>query len=106
VGGKHNDELRLSIVKRWGGAFVYGEKRTAQMTLLGKHEGKKPLERSGRNWEDNTKIYFSRLNAEFNPIWHLLALLVAHHILAISLGTRGCCLWGEDGCKDGFAGET
>ena len=27
---------------------------------------------------------FNPLNAEFNPICHLLALLVAHHILQVS----------------------
>jgi hypothetical protein len=37
---------------------VYGEKRTAQMALLGKPEGKKPLASPGCRWEDNIKMYF------------------------------------------------
>jgi hypothetical protein len=32
----------------------------------------------------NTSIYFNPLNAELNPISHLLALLGAHHILHVS----------------------
>jgi len=31
-----------------------------------------------------SKIYFNPLNAELNPICHLLALLGAHHILHVS----------------------
>jgi hypothetical protein len=32
----------------------------------------------------NIKIYVNRLNAELNPIYHLLTLLEAHHILHVS----------------------
>jgi transposase len=32
----------------------------------------------------DTQFYFNPLNAELNPICHLLALLGAHHILYIS----------------------
>jgi len=40
---------------------VYREKRTAQMALLGKPEGKKPLARPGCRWEDNIKMYFKEI---------------------------------------------
>jgi len=33
-------------------------RKTAQMALLEKHEGKKPLARPGCRWEDNIKMYF------------------------------------------------
>ena len=48
--------------------------------LVGKPEGKKPLGRSKCSWEDNINL----LNAELNPICHLLALLGAHHIFHVS----------------------
>jgi hypothetical protein len=41
-----------------GGGVLFGEKRNAQMALLGKPEGKKPVARSGCRWEDNIKMYF------------------------------------------------
>ena len=47
--------------------------------LVGKPEGKRPLERSRLSWEENINL----LNAELNPICHLLALL-AHHIFHVS----------------------
>ena len=34
-----------------------GEGRRAHRVLVGKHEGKSPLGRSRRRWEDNIKIY-------------------------------------------------
>jgi len=45
-----------------------------------KSEGKRPLGRRRRRWEDN----INPLNAELNPIWHLLALLGVHHFLHVS----------------------
>ena len=45
-----------------------------------KPEGKRPLGRHRCRWEDN----INPLNAELNPICHLLALLGAHHILHVS----------------------
>ena len=47
---------------------------------MGKPEGKKPLERPRRRWRYN----INHLNAELNPICHLLALLGAHHIFRVS----------------------
>jgi len=43
-------------------------------------EGKVPLGRLRRRWEDN----INPLNAELNPICHLLALLGVHHFLHVS----------------------
>jgi hypothetical protein len=36
------------------------------------------------NAQDFNILLFNPSNAELNPIWHLLALLAAHHILNIS----------------------
>jgi hypothetical protein len=41
---------------RWAGHVArIGEKRNTYRTLLGKSEGRRPLGRPGRNWEDNIK---------------------------------------------------
>jgi hypothetical protein len=56
------------------------ERRGVYRVLVGKPEGKRPLGRPRRRWEDN----INPLNAELNPIWDLLALLGAHHILHVS----------------------
>jgi len=37
-----------------------------------------------RMWLEAVVAYFNPLNAELNPICHLLALLGAHHILHVS----------------------
>ena len=47
--------------------------------LVGKPEFGRPLGRPRREWEDN----INPLNAELNPICHLLALLGAHHIFHV-----------------------
>jgi hypothetical protein len=39
----------------WAG-YVYGERRGAYWVLVGKHQGKKPLIRPTRRWEDNIKM--------------------------------------------------
>ena len=40
-----------------GGAFgAYGEGRGVHRILVGKPEGKRPLERPRRRWENNTKM--------------------------------------------------
>jgi len=57
-----------------------GKRRGMYRVLVGKPEGKKPLGRSKCSWEDNINL----LNAELNPICHLLALLGAHHIFHVS----------------------
>jgi hypothetical protein len=47
---------------------------------VGKPEGKRPLGRPRRRWEDN----INPLNAELNPICHLLALLGGATIVDVS----------------------
>jgi hypothetical protein len=62
----HNEELldfycSPSIIRmiklRWAEHVARkGEKRNVYMVLVGKPEGKKPLERPGRRWVDNIKV--------------------------------------------------
>jgi len=41
----------------WAGHVAYmGESRGVYRVLVGKHEGKRPLGRPRRKWEDNIKI--------------------------------------------------
>jgi hypothetical protein len=67
----HNEELRIlhsspstiRIIKsrrmRWAGHVACkGEKRNAYRILVGKPEGKRPLGRPKRRWEDNIKMDF------------------------------------------------
>jgi hypothetical protein len=45
-------------IKRWVERVSrMGERRCAYKVLVGKPEGKRPLGRPGRRWEDNIKIY-------------------------------------------------
>ena len=42
---------------RWAGHVAHmGERRDVYMVLVGKHEGKRPLERPRCRWEDNIKV--------------------------------------------------
>ena len=65
----HNEELNdlycspntVRVIKsrkmRWAGHVArIGERRNVFRVLMGKPEGKKPLERPRRRWEDNIKI--------------------------------------------------
>jgi hypothetical protein len=65
----HNEELRdlysspsiIRIIKsrrmRWAGHVArIGEKRNAYRLLVGKPEGKRPLGRPRRRWEDNIRM--------------------------------------------------
>jgi hypothetical protein len=65
----HNEELHnvycspsiIRIIKprrmRWAGHVArMGEKRNAYRMLVGKPEGKRPLERPRRRWEDNIRM--------------------------------------------------
>jgi len=74
-----------------------GEKRGVYRVLVGKPEGKGPLGRPRRRWEDNIKMDINPLNAELNPICHLLTLLGAHHIFHVSgLMVKEVGSWGMD----------
>jgi len=89
----HNEELNdlyslpniVWVVKsrrmRWAGHVArMGEDRGVHRVLVGKREGKRPLGTLRHRWEDN----INPLNAELNPICHLLALLGVHHFLHVS----------------------
>jgi hypothetical protein len=56
----HNEELRdlySSRRIRWAGRVArMGEKRNAYRFLVGKTEGKRPLERPRRRWVDNIRM--------------------------------------------------
>jgi len=50
--------MRKSRRMRWvGHVACIGEGRDVYRVLVGKHEGKRPLGRPRRRWEDNIKIY-------------------------------------------------
>ena len=70
----HNEELNdlcssLNIVRviksrkmRWARHVArMGERRGVYRVLVGKPEGKKPLGRSKRRWEDNVKMDFQKV---------------------------------------------
>ena len=64
---------------RWVG-HVTSMGRSVNKVLVGKPEGRRPLGIPRRRW----KNCINPLNAELNPICHLLALLEAHHIFHVS----------------------
>jgi hypothetical protein len=70
----HNEELNdlyslpniVQVVKlrrmRWAGHVVHmGEERWVHRVLVGKPEGKRPLGRPRRRWEDNIKMDFQEV---------------------------------------------
>jgi hypothetical protein len=70
----HNEELNdlyslpntVRVVKsrrmRWAGYVAHmGEERGMHRVLVGKPEGKRPLGRPRRRWEDNIKIDFQKV---------------------------------------------
>jgi hypothetical protein len=80
----HNQELNdlysspniVRVIKlrrmSWAGHVArMGEGRGLYRVLVGKPDGKRSLERPRHRWEDN----INPLNAELNPICHLVALL-------------------------------
>ena len=44
-----------------GACSAHGERRGLYMVLVGKHEGKRPLGRHRRRWEDNIKMGFQEV---------------------------------------------
>jgi hypothetical protein len=73
----HNDEFHslfssLDIVRviklrrmSWAGHVVrMGEERGVYRVLVGKPEGKRPLERPRRRWEDNIKMDFREIGID------------------------------------------
>jgi hypothetical protein len=70
----HNDELHsvysspniVRVIKsrrtRWAGHVARtGEGRCVYRVLVGRPEGKRPLGRPRRRWEDNVKMYLSEI---------------------------------------------
>jgi hypothetical protein len=81
----HNEELNdlyslpiiMRVVKlrrmRWAGHVArMGEDRVVHRVLVGKPEGKKPLGRKRRRWEDNIKMDFQEVR-EVHGDWMDLA---------------------------------
>jgi hypothetical protein len=73
----HNDELHslyswpniVRVIKsrrmRWAGHVArMGEGRGAYRVLVGRFEGKRPLGRPRRRWEDNTKMDLGKLGID------------------------------------------
>jgi hypothetical protein len=47
---------------KWAGHAAYmGERRNAYRDLVGKADGKKPLRKPWRRWEDNIKMYLKEV---------------------------------------------
>jgi len=54
-----------SRIMKWvGHVACTGEKRNAYRVLVGKAEGKTPIERPRCKWEDNIKIYVEEIRLE------------------------------------------
>jgi hypothetical protein len=66
---------------RWAGHVArVGEGRGVHRVLVGKPEGKRPLGRPRRRWEDNIKMYLQEVGGS-------------------------CAVWGGGRCAQGFVGE-
>jgi hypothetical protein len=71
---------------RWAGHVArIGEKKSSYRILVGKPEGKRPLGRSRRRWEDNTKMDFIEMgwgNMDWTDLskdsdqWRVLVIMV------------------------------
>jgi hypothetical protein len=91
----HNEELNdlyslpniVQVVKsrriRWAGHVArMGEDRGVHRVLVGKPEGKRPLGRPSRRWEDNIRWIFRTLEGVVGTGWSWLGI-----------GTGGRHLW-------------
>jgi hypothetical protein len=68
---------------RWAGHVArMGEDRVVQRVLVGKPEGRRPLGRSRRRWENNIKGIFRKLEGVVGTGWSWLRI-----------GTGGGHLW-------------
>jgi hypothetical protein len=65
-----------------GACSTYGERIVAYRVLVGKPEGKKPLGRPKRRWEDNIKWIFKKWDV---GSWAGL--------ICVGIGTRSGLLW-------------
>ena len=83
----HNEELSdlyslpniVRVVKsrrmRWAGHVAHiGEGRGAHRVLVGKPEGKRPLGRPRRRWEDNIKMIFRKWEGVARTGWSWLRI--------------------------------
>jgi hypothetical protein len=74
----HNEELHAMYslpnifrviksrrLRRTGHVARVGERRGAYRVLVGKPEGRNPLERPRRRWEDNIEIYLREVGWEY-----------------------------------------
>ena len=52
-----------------GTCRTYGEKKVADRVLVGKPEGRRPLGRYRRRWEDNIKVDLQELGWENGLDW-------------------------------------
>jgi len=53
---QYNSGDKIEMNERGGACGPYGERRGMYRVLVGKPEGKRPLGRSRRRWEDNIKM--------------------------------------------------
>jgi hypothetical protein len=57
---------------------AYGEERGVQRVLVGKLEGKKPLGRARRRWEDNIKIDVQEVGGGRGDWWLRIGTVGGH----------------------------
>ena len=97
----HNEELNdlysspniVRVIKlrrtRWAGHVAHmGEERGVNRVLVGKPEGKRPLERPGRRWVDNIRMDVQEVGcgymdwiglAQDSDRWRTLVIAVMNH---------------------------
>jgi len=60
---------------RWAGHVArMGKGRGVYRVLVGKPEGKRPLERPSRRWEDNSKMDLEEVGGGFGTGWSWLRI--------------------------------